>query len=70
MLILCFAPIRRIDFADLDLKMRVEGYSRADAMFYKNHGSRMLASLAESLEISNSSHTNIEVLITIIFSFR
>ena len=45
---------------DLELNTDREKCSRTDPMFYKNHGSRILLNLAESLEMANSTAENIE----------
>lgn len=43
------------------LNLAIDKCSRADSLFYKNQGSRILVNLSESLELSNTTLENIEV---------
>lgn len=48
-----------VDIAGLNLP--IDECTRADSLFYKNHGSRILVNLTESLELTNVMQENIEV---------
>lgn len=48
-----------IDICGLNLVF--DKCSRADSLFYKNHGSRILVNLSESLDLTNVTRENIEV---------
>jgi hypothetical protein len=50
-----------IDICGLNLVF--DKCSRADSLFYKNHGSRILVNLSESLDLTNVTRENIEVKI-------
>lgn len=52
---------RSVDICDLNLA--IDKCSRADSLFYKNHGSRILVNLSESLDLNNVTRENIEVRI-------
>lgn len=45
------------------LNLAIDKCSRADSLFYKNHGSRILVNLSESLDLNNVTNENIEVRI-------
>lgn len=45
-----------------DLNLAIDKCSRADSLFYKNHGSRILVNLSESLDLNNVTRENIEAI--------